>query len=278
METRTRYLLSAAAIGACAVTANAAPVMDWHTLRGTTATVISGENTNDPVVGTIETTSAGARVLGYFSPVTLSNIGDKVTLTYTVSFNDATGMVDAADNFRYALFSRNGENTIAATNTTGVGTEETDGLIGYWFGIDAGTGAQGSMRERFDNSGVNQDPFANATATLLGTAMGGNVDFQSSVNGDNTGALYTGVMTLELQAGGLQLSGSFTGNATGNTFSFLEPTPIATTFDVVGILNGGNLSADQMLLQDVDVTYVPIPEPASLGLLLAGGLLALRRR
>jgi hypothetical protein len=254
------------------------PVAQWHTLKAAPATVVdSGQGTNDPVIGNLITTSSASRIVGYFTPRTLTNVGDLLTLSYTVSLNDATGMADGADNWRFALFDRNGEAPLADENTAANGTDRTDGLRGYWFGVDTiAAGAQGSMRERTGTT-ADQDPFANASATLLGNAGGTAVDFTSSVNGDGAGPLYQGIMTLELTAGGLSLSGSF-GNATHgmNTFSFLDDTPVTTTFGAVGFLNGGALSVDQVILRDVEVTLVP--EPSSLALAGAGGLALLRRR
>src|SRR5688500_4840796 len=70
----------------------AVPVTTWRTFRGTdsTPTVIeSGQGTNDPVIGNTTTTAASTRIIGYFEPITLVNEGDSISLTYTVSFNDA---------------------------------------------------------------------------------------------------------------------------------------------------------------------------------------------
>ena len=280
MRERLRYVaaaVAAAAMLSAGAEALADPVADWHTLKATPATVVeSGQGTNDPVIGNLTTTSSASRIIGYFTPKSLTTVGDRITLSYTVSFNDATGMADGADNWRFALFDRNGESALPDENTAAVGTAQTDGLRGYWFGVDTiAGGAQGSIRER-SGATAEPDPFANASATLLGNAGGTPVDFTSSVNGDGAGPLYEGIMTLELQLGGLALSGSF-GNASGmNTFSFLQAAPVATTYGAVGFLNGGALSADQVILRDVDVTFVP--EPSSLALAGLGGLALLRRR
>src|SRR3712207_3788766 len=94
------------------------PVAQWHTLKAAPATVVdSGQGTNDPVIGNLTTTSTASRIIGYFTPKTLTNVGDRITLTYSVSFNDAAGMADGADNWRFALFDLNGESPLADVNT-----------------------------------------------------------------------------------------------------------------------------------------------------------------
>src|SRR5215218_4082623 len=98
----------ASAVLFTASAALAAPVTDWHTFKATPATVInSGQGTDDPVFGNTTTTSSGSRFIGYFAPQALVTVGDKITLTYTVSFNDAAGMVtNSGDNWRFALYDR----------------------------------------------------------------------------------------------------------------------------------------------------------------------------
>jgi hypothetical protein len=89
-------------------------------------------------------------------------------------------------------------------------------------------------------------------------------------------------MTLTLTgANEITLSGSFTGNAGSNVFSFVDTSAVTTTYSVVGFLNGGGINADQVTFSNVDVTFTPIPEPATWALgacSLIGGALVRRRR
>src|SRR5687768_6534319 len=94
------------------VTAHAAPVTDWRTYRNSAATPLAGQGTDDPIVGDLLGNTADASFLiGYLgTPAVVGpNAGDKVELTFTVSFNDLTGIGNAGDNFRFALFDLNGE-------------------------------------------------------------------------------------------------------------------------------------------------------------------------
>jgi hypothetical protein len=267
---------------ACLVTASAtfaAPITDWHTLRATTATTLSGtENSDDPDMGTTATSSSGARLIGYFSPQTLTNVGESITLTFSVRFNDAVGMGSANDNFRFALYDRNGETAETTTNFNVTGTANMDDFRGYAYGVDsAASGTNGSLRQRNAGTGT-QDPFAAAANTALSAPSGTDVVLVSSVNGDNTGPTYSGALTITLSAPGeVTLSGSFSGNGGLNTYSFVDTTAVATSYSVVGFLNGGPLSADQATFQNIDVTFVP--EPATAGLLGLGAMgIAMRRR
>lgn len=261
-----------ASLTACLIFPNATlqaqPVTDWHTFKATPATTLSGQGTDDPVLGTTATTGSAAFLIGYLnSPLSLANVGDRISVRYDVSFNDAAGMANANDNFRFALFDLNGQPRVAAENTGTAGiTGQTDNWRGYWFGVrTAATG--GSIRER---TGTADNPFANASATLLGTPGGDAVNFSSAVNGVG-GALYSGELTLELTASGVDLSGYFGGNGATNTFSFSDnSSPFTSNFEAVGFLNGGPLNNDQVLFQNVTVTLTPVPEPSSVVLAFVG--------
>ena len=259
---------------AIASTAAAAPVMDFFTLRGTTATTLSGTgNTDDPVLGTVAETADGARLIGYFTPQSLTNIGDSITLSYSMSFTEGT-IVNSSDNWRYALYDRNGGAQEATnSNLAVVGTTNTQPFRGYWLGVDTNpnaTGAQGTLRER-PGTTADVDPFTNNSATNLTNPTG-----LAVLAAGNT---YTGTMTIALTGvNEVTITGSFTGAPAGgsNAWSFVDTTPAATSYSVVGFLNGGGINADQVTFSNVDVTFVP--EPAAAGVLALGALAAATRR
>ena len=267
-------VLSALIVALATSGGQAAPVSTWRTFKASPATVISGETTNDPIVGTTATTAQASRIIGYFTPQSLLFPGDKIILTFNVSFADAVGTSSAQDNFRFALFDRNGEAIEPTLNTAAVGSTNTDDFRGYLVGVDSNTGApQGSVRERVNSGSV--DTFAAATAASLGGANTG-----TDVTLDD-GPTYTGVMTLLRTPTGVDITASFVGNGGANAFAVTDTTPV-TTFGAVGFLNGGPLNTDQVLLQDVDVSRVPIPEPATwmlgIGSLVGCALVRRRRR
>ena len=274
------------------VAGHAAMITDYRTYKAAPATTLAGQGTDDPVVGSTAVTAATAFVIGYLTtPAVLGqDVGDTVTLSFGVSFNDAAGMVNAGDNFRFALFDLNGEAqdpSPGSPNYATAGTDNTDNFRGYILGVKngAGTGSGGSIRERTAMLVTGDNAFAatgtNApTAPSLGPVGGDPVTLTSDVNGNGAGADYLGVLTLTRNNAGLvDVSGSFIGSnaSTGNLFSATDVTPNASsTYGAVGFLIGNGLSVDQVLFQDVDVTAIPEPASAML-MLIAAACFTVRR-
>ena len=276
--TRSLAIVAAMASLSLNLAAKAAPVTDFRTYRGTAATTLAGQGTNDPVVGDLLGNTANASfVIGLLStPAVLgANLGDQVKLTFGVAFDDATGMANAGDNFRFALFDLNGEAQDSATGGAGggpnyatAGTDNTDDFRGYWLGVKngTGTGSGGSIRERISMLVTGDNAFAatgdnNATAPSLGAVGGDPVTLVSDINGDETGADYTAELTLTRNASNLvDVSGSFIGTngATGNLFTASDATdPSPATFGAVGFLIGNGLNVDEVTFTDIDVAVVP---------------------
>jgi hypothetical protein len=280
--------LVAAALFLSASSAIAAPVTDWHTFRAAPATTLAGQGTANPVMGTADGTttvsSSNGFLVGYFNPISLVNVGDSITLSFNVRFNDDAGVTNGAgDNFRFALFDLNGQTKVTADNTATAGVDgQTDDWRGYWFGTKSGTGtgSGGSIREKITANASGDNPFAaaspnNTTVESKGTVGGTTVTLVSSTDGDATGPLYSGVMTLTKTAAGIDLSGSFTGNDGANTFAASDTTsPFPVNFGAVAFLNGGGVSADQLIFSNVSV----VPEPSALALVGLAGLACVRRR
>jgi hypothetical protein len=285
-----RALVASAVLGLAAAVSSAAPVTDWHTFRATTAAPLAGQGTDDPVVGTLTETADAAFVIGYLgTDVTLTQVGDQAVLSFGVRFNDTTGISNSGDNFRFALFDENGETPETTGAVATAGTDNTDQYRGYWFGVKngTGTGSGGSIRERIADLVSGDNAFAAAgtngpTAPSLGAVGGDPVTLTSSLNGDDTGPTYTGQLVVTKTATGYDLSGSFIGSnaATGNVFSASDTTapPPSGTFGAVGFLIGDALNVEQVSLQDVSVSYIPVPEPSSLAVLGLGALAWMRRR
>jgi hypothetical protein len=262
--------------------AGATAVTDFRTYRsGTangTAPALSGSG-NDPVVGDLagNPTSPGI-VLGYLStPAVLgANAGDKVTMSFTVHFNDAVGLTPSGDNFRWALFDLNGESPDSATGGLSggptyatAGTANTDQFRGFWLGNFGGGGAgnAGSIRQRLADLDASTDnPFTNTAANPavdIGTVSGDTVPLVSDVNGDGAGFDYTGTLTLTRAAGGLiDVSGTFVGTNIGvgetdNIFTSDASVSASSNYGAVGFLVGGPLNVDQLLFTDIDVAVTP---------------------
>jgi hypothetical protein len=265
-----RNILLTMGVAATCISAQAESVTNWHTFKASPATTLSGQGTSSPVMGSAATTSSTGFLMGYMdTPLSLANVGDKISFTYSLRFNDATGMAAAGnDNFRFALFDLNGQSQATLDNTATAGViGQTDDLRGYWFGVRTGpTG--GSIRELV---GGQVNPFANANVVSVagGTISGGPISYSSAVNGVG-GSLYYAEMTLEKTGSGLSLSGYFGGNGATNFFSAVDSSGFPGSYGAVGFFNGSALNADQILPQDVTVTLVPVPEPSTITLITAG--------
>ncbi|MEO5802339.1 MAG: hypothetical protein ABIR24_02330 [Verrucomicrobiota bacterium] len=241
--------------------AQAAPVTNWHTFKATTATTLSGQGTSSPVFGSTNVTSSGAFFVGYFDAVSLTNLGDRIIFSYQVSFTDAANIVDAQDNFRFALFDLNGQTPVVAENVATAGVDgATDNWRGYWFGVRHLSGV-GSIRERIGAVAAGGDnPFSatganTANAPSLGTVGGTGVSFLSSMTPAG-GPVYVGIMALEKTPSGIAVAGSFGGNGATNLFAANDnATPFPTNYAAVAYLSGGPLSCDQMNFQNVTVAY-----------------------
>jgi hypothetical protein len=288
--------VAALLIAVGAAQCHAAMITNWRTYKASPATTLAGQGTDDPIVGSVSPsiTASQAFVIGHLStPAVLGpNTGDTVTLHFGVRFNDAVGMAQAGDNFRFALFNLNGEVADSATggvssgpNYATAGTDNTDNFRGYWLGVKSGTGmgSGGSIRERSAMlAGTENNAFANAGSVSLGSVGGDPITWKSDVNGNGAGVNYGGRLTLTRTSTGLvDVSGSFRGgNApTGNVFSASDTTANgSSTYGAVGFLIAGGISADQAIFKNVTVS---IPEPTCvfmLGIAIASACVFSRKR
>src|SRR5687767_12615020 len=256
-------VLAVAFCAAFAIDLRADPVTNWHTFRATTATTLSGQGTSSPTVGSAATVANQAFLVGYFDGIALTNLGDRITFSFQVSFTDAAGFSTAGDQFRFALFDLNGQPRVAAENTATAGVNgQTDDWRGYWFGHrgGGGAGAGGSIRERPAALTGTDNPFSNTAgdpAPSLGPVGGSPVTLVSSTS-PGGGAVFSGVMALENTPSGVVLAGSLSGNGATNIFTANDTaSPFPSVYGAVAYLFGNAMSVDQVNLQNVTVTYSP---------------------
>lgn len=252
---RPLCLSTACAIFICAAL-HAAPVTNWHTFRAAPATTLSGQGTSSPVFGSTNLTANQAFLIGYFEALSLTNAGDRITLSFQATFTDAGGIANGDDQFRFALYDMNGQPRVTAGNTASAGVAGfTDNWRGYWFGIDSvqAVAAAGTIRER---TSANLHPIANAGTALIGRPTGGEIAFQSSTDAAG-GPIYFGEMALERMPVGIALAGFFGGNGATNLFAVNDATPSGVNYGAVGYLDGNNMSCDQINFQNVSIAYSP---------------------
>ena len=251
--------------------AQAAPVTGiWANAVGQGDGPITSANTASPVIGDGTANSADAEMFHSFFPtITLANSGDKVIFTGSVTLigtaNSPASSAGPRTQFRFGLF--DGDN---------VGPDD-NGWVGYY------------MSNKHGNAGtpsgvLTRKPVGNTSVYLSVTGQSTAI---ASVQGDGTAAslfnddTYSMNFTIERSGADLLLSAVLTG-ANGFSQSLggsdITASTLGTyTFDSLGFLVGGNLDTDQAQFFNLDVSYVPVPEPSTVTLCIAGLMVLLGR-
>jgi len=255
MKSRCFSLLAAAVPFSLAASAQGALVTGW-TDANTAGVAFADEGTASPTFGTgAEGSADTAWPYASFPTISLSSIGNAITLSGSATFTGISGASSLREMLRMGLFNENG-------------SSDTTGWLGYWLGN--GDGASGGrLYERIDpNSGV----FPSGTgASPIATATAPGVPFESGA-----ASTYNFSLMLTRVADGMQIDSSIVRTSDSQemaAISVLDTTVSVTDFNRVGFLFGGNLDVDQVRFNNI--TVVPEPSAALLGGL---GLLALLRR
>ncbi|MEX0775713.1 MAG: PEP-CTERM sorting domain-containing protein [Phycisphaeraceae bacterium] len=224
------------------------------------------------------TTSGGTKsfsaIWGHFAdagtPLTLA-VGDSLSLTFDVSFSNGT-LVNSTNSFRWALLDSNNSRVtsdFAGNNATGIANGST---FGAWRGYGAGTAVFGSNTT--GNNLVSRQRTGTGTGLYTSADWG---DF-SAVNEPlfalNT--TYAGYLTLMRTATGVEVQAGINGASTLLVTDTVAP---FVEFDTISFFVTDASNTD-LTLDNIQLTYVPVPEPASVLslLVLAGGLLGRRLR
>lgn len=248
--TLSTILLSTGIAAACTLSTQAALVTGWSVSSGTAP--LSDAGTASPILGDGTSDSADASSLyANFSTLSLANVGDKITLSGSVTMTGIT--TTASGQFRFSLFEGDQSNV--------------DGGYLLRNGVDATSALLNSRNSGnfYSTSGIG----AAGTGTAPGVGLTNNGTYSFS-------------MTLELLAGNqisVITSLSDGTNDFGNA-SLTDAAPNVLSFSGVGFLSGGSLNADQLSFDNIDVSLTSIPEPSSTAFigLAALGLILRRRR
>jgi hypothetical protein len=244
--------------------AHADPVTGtWTTAVGQGNGPILNANTASPTIGDGTAESADAEMFhSVFPQITLGNSGDKIIFTGSVTLigtaNSPLTSGNPRTQFRFGLF--DGDN---------VGPDD-NGWVGYYMSNKHGTtGSPAGVLTR--------KPVGNTSVYLSTT---GQSTALASVQGDGTAAslfnddTYSMSLTIERSGNNLNVSGLLTGlNGFSQSLSGTDTTASTLgtyAFDYLGFLLGGNLDTDQAQFSNLDVTFVPVPEPSTIFLLSAG--------
>jgi len=228
---------------------------------------LTGGNTTSPVY-TDNGTATGS--LWGYSPIgsTLSLVNPGDNLTLTGEFSLAGNVNNSNLQFRLGLLDQ--------------GSQSTDtGWLGYLIALPNVAGGPGLYERNNPNTGV----FGSGTGST--TISAGNTGFAGSV----VAGSYDVSLSITLDSATSETIAWNVAGINGNTYSYTGSylnsslsTLGSANFDTVGFLAGGSTftsasASDSVTLSDLQVTYTPVPEPTTLGLLSLGVLgLMLRRR
>lgn len=251
---KTPTILALCSTFVFAISSSATPVTDWSIgLNNSGVVSLSNAETSSPTLGDNTADDAdNTSIYAAFSSVTLA-IGEKLTLSGSMQFSTSAGAAPSAlaNEVRVGIFDHNGASGLT-------------GWLGYYASNPSGATGAGVRRRITSSAGY----YSQTGTTLVGTNYVADTSktfqdatYDFSLSLERTDAAILVVFTLDNDQG-YSLVPNTTVDSTPNTF----------TFDRVGFLSGGNLNADQVQFNNLDVSVAPVPEPSTLALLACGGL------
>jgi hypothetical protein len=207
------------------------------------------------------------------STLTLTNVGDEIVFSGQVAMAGANG-INGNQSLRLWLVNSNGN----ATGTLSAGQWTGDTITGWLgYGVEIANLGAGNGQNI-----INGRVTGNSGSWFSGTGAYSVQNTAYSAAAFATPATYNFNMTLTLVATGIQVSYAFgdTGGTinlsnsavdtgSGNTGNVGHVT--TTSFNAIGFLENTS-SGGAATYSNVDVTYIAVPEPASLALLGLGGM------
>ncbi len=206
---------------------------------------------DDPGIGTgnalLFTPSPGAgfgKYLAYFGPVTLASPGDSISLKFDYRFISAPTNINAG--FRVGLYNTMGTRQTTDASDTGGGPGNRSDDVGYGFQSNPGT-----------NSSSGTNPYSESAGNdILGGASPSQTANQGTAGASvNSGtAKHSALLQISLQPNGdLALSAQLDGGTVA-TATVAAASVLTTTFDELGIAEGGTGFAVPWFVDNVTIT------------------------
>jgi len=267
-------LLVAIVFSVATAPVHATLVSGWGAEPGNT----NGTVTDGPSAGGFSTTAPTGNLTPralLASPVTLTNVGDQIVVSGQVA---AGAGINGNQSFRAWLVNSNGNATGTLTSGVWNGAAIT-GWLGYGFEVANLLNNNGNFQIMGLSNPNSGGWFSNTGAYTLSQLPAASL---------NAPATYNFNLTLTLaSASSINVAYSFgdTGGTFTSTGNFTDPgnagggSVSTKTFNALGFLQNTS-SGGAMTYSNVDVTFIPVPEPATFGLAaLAGiGLVLVRRK
>lgn len=242
-------------------------------------------------LGLVTGATAGRGIHTVFPTQTLANVGDALIARYTFT-TPATVTAGGSGAFRVGLFDTLGRAGLDADISSSSGSPNslygyfatsTVGLPGYMLDMDVGTGTEDLNFRQLDTPVAASTP----TGRLMGTTTGFTSISPSGPDGAFTFAAnttYTGSMKLtRISATDMQITGTLN-LATHTVTDAFDSTSVGMLAFWVNSATFGssttpNTADNGIDFSNVQIEFIPIPEPTTLAMLgMATLFLAVRRR
>lgn len=234
----------------------------WYVAQGGTLTIV-----NDTTIGSGNAMqifwngAAFAGAVGVMGSAVTLNDGDSLTLSFSWRFSTLNAS-NQSSGVRFGIHSSFGTVTTADSQTPNPRLNDKGYVVMTNPGLASSTGT-GIFRE----TGGNNEVAAGSDLTAIGTS------------GDSINALMaaqTASFSLARSGNSLSLTTNISGQAPATA---TDNSPLTYTYDQLYI-GLGNIATRQWNIDNVQLTYTPVPEPAPIALSLLGmiGLMAMRFR